>query len=142
VGFGHPENSFTYKWNCEKCGSENSCEIEEWVGSKGSQNHVQIFSNDRTAYVRIFCTPGLHEVKTIPLTLFEWRDFEDELSAEYFGQYLTLEDISDQLKQNAKSEYIGIVYLWTESPLYGAIYQYGNYDDDIWHLCAKTNGYA
>ena len=67
------------------------------------------------------------------------EDFEDAKYTEALGQCLTLGDISNQLTE--KGVY-GVVYVWVESPMYGAIYIFGNHDNENWHLYCKTPEYA
>ena len=141
ISFGHPENTFHHKWTCGVCGKENLIEVKEWIPSTGSQNEVEVYKSDPTSTVRVFSFGWSDLATTYPLSTFQWKDFRDPRQTEELGGWLRLKDISDQLKERTEP-CIGVIYVWVESPLYGAIYQYGNYCDDEWLLHAKTKGYA
>ena len=137
VSFGHPEKSFTHKWVCEMCEAEHSHYVEEWISSKGSQNDVIIHNGDSTTLLRIF-TSFSDSGKFIPLDILKWNEYEDLYEAAMFGGWLRLEDVSNQLSEKGHM----IIYVWVESPCYGVMYQFGNYDNKTWHLYCKTPGYA
>ena len=141
ISFGHPKKSFYHDWKCKYCGKENKILIKEWINSDGIQNDVVIHWND-ISFTRIFRFIDGLNAEPIPLDEFVWNRFEgrDGNLTEDFTTWLTLEDISNQLKEKYKS--IGVFYVWSEQPLYGAIYQFNNYSDNNWYLHAKTNGYA
>lgn len=138
VSFGHPDSDFDFPWTCDKCGKDNAEHIKAWIDVKGPKNDAVIYQDNSCDNVKIFNS----DMTVFSTDKFQWNLFEDEQEAECFGGYLTLEDISGQIKKLLKSEYIGVIYVWVESPLYGVIYQYGNYNDGMWRVHGKTNGYA
>lgn len=135
ISFGHPEQDIEHKWVCENCGTENTEVVPEWINSKGPQNDKVVYLSDPTSILRIFDS----ELNKIDPTGFNWEVFDDKDMQDDFGGYLTLGQISEQLNTVERH---GCIYVWIESPLYGAIYEYGNYGDGIWRLHGKTNGYA
>lgn len=60
----------------------------------------------------------------------------------YYGDYLTLADISHQLSGKIPKDGLGIIEVRIEEPLNGVIYQYGNYRDNKWREYGKLMGYA
>jgi hypothetical protein len=78
-----------------------------------------------TNHVRILVWDEL-----IPLETFAWHDEED------LGGWITLEEISSKLKD------VGVIHVWEEGPMYGTIYQCGNYNPGEWLKHGTTKGYA
>ena len=135
ISFGHPQKSFTHKWNCEKCNTKHSQFVEEWISSKGKKNDEVIYKNDSISFLHILITTD-KDMKVVPVDTLQWNDFRGRRDEEQHGGWLTLEEISNQLGNR------GVIYVWVESPLHGAIYQFGNYNNSDWQLYCKTPGYA
>lgn len=71
--------------------------------------------------------------KIIPNDTFDWHD-DDE-----YGGWITLEEISERLKQLG---FPPVYYVWEDTPLRGTIYQYGNYHPERWEEYGSTRGFA
>lgn len=142
TSFGHPEKTIKHKWSCEKCGAENVYIVEEWIKSSGAQDNVRVYNNDTINILRIFRTDS-EAIRCFSQKEFKWKAMsKGDGMFEWADGALTLKDISDQIKRQNGTDYIGVIYVWIETPLCGAIYQYGNYDDNAWRLYCKTPGYA
>ena len=57
----------------------------------------------------------------------------------YPTQYLTLNEIQKQLEALYGDT---VIIVFDESPLYGTIYRYGNYDPCEWEKYGTTKGFA
>lgn len=53
---------------------------------------------------------------------------------------VTLEDIREMCETEGYEE--GIITVIVDSPLQGVVYEYGNYDDNMWYIHGTTQGYA
>lgn len=71
----------------------------------------------------------------IPHDTLSWHVLDDF----YVYRWLTLREISDQLKDIYSD---AVVYVWSDSPLYGKIYRYGNYIPHTWEKYGETRGYC
>lgn len=69
----------------------------------------------------------------VDLDELKWKDDGDGY------EYLTLGDISDQLKA---LKYERVFYVWWELGLRGEIYEFGNHDPSGWVKHGETKGYA
>lgn len=83
---------------------------------------------------------GVREITTVPISTLKWNSPEDEQIAEVYDGWLTLKEIANQLQALG---YGHVFYVWTEQPLFGAIYEYGNQPNlPHWIEHGKTNGYC
>ena len=90
---------------------------------------IQIYRS--MSSVRIIAHRGMREVLVHPNEL-NWK-YDDDV-----GEYLTLEEIADQLLSKG---YDIVFYVWVELGLSGKIYQFGNHGM-FWELHGETQGYA
>lgn len=85
----------------------------------------------------IFVIGPISGINEISKSVLDWHTSEGEAKA----GYLTLEEISNQIKAKMGGE-CPVLYVWTERPLHGKIYQYGNYYPERWELYGTTKGFA
>lgn len=76
-------------------------------------------------------------ISEISKSVLDWHTSEGEAKA----GYLTLEEISNQIRTKMGGE-CPVLYVWTERPLHGEIYRYGNYYPEHWELYGTTKGFA
>ena len=81
--------------------------------------------------LRIIAHKGMKEILVNPDEL-TWN-YDEEI-----GEYLTLQEISEQL---ISLGYDIVFYVWVELGLSGKIYQFGNHGM-FWELHGETQGYA
>ena len=96
-------------------------------------NGTVIYLFDGVASTSIFFR-AVETIYPVPPEMLKWH--EDDVG----DKFLTLAEIREQIY--AVSPGCGCLYVWTESPLGGAIYQTGNYKTSDWVLYGKTKGYA
>lgn len=73
------------------------------------------------------------------------KDITKELvyNTEYVVGYPMTEISFKEIQKQAEAlGYTGLITVIVDEPLKGAIYQYGNYRDGLWHKIGDTMGYA
>ena len=86
---------------------------------------------------RVFIHNGLSSAIPVEPGSLPWKMSDEPGEYGQFDEYITLGDIREKLGKDK------VITVWYEGPLYGEIFETGNYPNETaWRLHGQTQGYA